>query len=234
MQRAVKSDGSEVMGYLVSDAASEIIMRDVTGMKVSIPKSQLKQMEKIPGSLMPGGLTAGLDKEEFVNLIGFLSKLGESGKYRVPNIRYVRKWDAVSQNADVLRKVKDEGIGYIVKGNVKLPAHAVYSKVSGDLPIEELPTIETAGKKYSVVKFEIEVLTKGNVSLGLNGVTGVTAWVDQKPLKLSAQGTVTELPKGLHQFTMAVDASQFKQDALRIELKEGEAGAAQTRLVLGQ
>lgn len=234
LQRAVKSDGSEVMGYLVSDAASEIIMRDVTGMKVSIPKSQLKQMEKIPGSLMPGGLTAGLDKEEFVNLIGFLSKLGESGKYRVPNIRYVRKWDAVSQNADVLRKVKDEGIGYIAKGNVKLPAHAVYSKVSGDLPIEELPIIETAGKKYSVVKFEIEVLTKGNVSLGLNGVTGVTAWVDQKPLKLSAQGTVTELPKGMHQFTMAVDASQFKQDALRIELKEGEAGAAQTRLVLGQ
>ena len=96
LQRFAKKDGSEAMGYLVSNGNTEIVMRDVTGLEVSIPKSQIQAIEKIPGSLMPAGLTASLEKEEFDNLVGFLSKLGQSGDFRVPNERFVRRWETAS------------------------------------------------------------------------------------------------------------------------------------------
>ena len=108
------------MGYLISNGTSDMVLRDVGGMEVSIPKSQINVIEKVPGSLMPPGLTASLDKEEFNNLIGFLSKLGESGKFRVPTTRFVRRWTVVSGNKELARKIGAEGPGYVAKENAKV------------------------------------------------------------------------------------------------------------------
>jgi putative heme-binding domain-containing protein len=235
LKRVVKKDGSEMMGYLASDGASEIVIRDVTGKEVSIAKSQVQLMEKVPGSLMPPGLTASLDKDEFINLVGFLSKLGESGKFRVPNARFVRRWNTAEANKDLSKKLLAEGPAYIVKDKAKVSFQPIYSKVSGDLPIDELPVIEAnATKKYSVVRFEIEVLTKGNVNLAFNATAGITAWVGSKPLKLSEQGIFTDLPQGIQSITLAIDRSIFKDGALNVQLQDAENNAAQTRLVMGK
>lgn len=235
LQRIAKKDGSEIMGYLVSNGSSEIIMRDVSGLEVSVPKSQISVMEKIPGSLMPPGLTAGLDKQEFVDLVAFLSKLGESGKFRVPNTRFVRRWETVSPNAALTKKLASEGLGYIVKPNAKIPFQSAYSKVAGDLPVDELPTIEAgAGKRYSFVRFEIEILTKGNVNLGLNSTAGVTAWDGQKPLKLTDKGLATDLAQGVHTITLAIDRNAFKDPLFGIQLLDADGAAAQTRLRVGR
>src|SRR5690606_20784985 len=69
LQRVVRTDDSEMMGYLVADRPSEIVMRDVTGHEVAIPKENIRTREKIPGSLMPPNLTASLEKQEFIDLI---------------------------------------------------------------------------------------------------------------------------------------------------------------------
>ena len=177
---------NEMMGYIGSNGNAEVVMRDVTGQEVSIPKSQINVIEKVSGSLMPAGLTAGLDKEEFRDLIGFLSKMGESGKFRVPTTRYVRRWNAVSADKDVAKKMLTEGIGYVVKNNAKLSYEPAYSKVAGDLPLDELPIIEAGtNKKISVIKFEIEVVSKGTVNFAFNSTAGMSAWVGGKPLKLN-------------------------------------------------
>src|SRR5690606_27459105 len=91
LQRVVRTDGSELMGYLVADKPGEVTVRDVTGNEVAIPKDNIQSREKVPGSLMPPGLTAGLDKQEFADLVSFLSKLGTSGSFRVPTERFVRR-----------------------------------------------------------------------------------------------------------------------------------------------
>lgn len=235
LKRVAKKDGSEVLGYLVSDGASDVVIRDVTGKEVSIAKSQINAIEKVPGSLMPPGLTAHLDKEEFINLVGYLSKIGESGEFRVPNARFVRRWRAVSGNKELGKKVREDGLGHIVKENAEIRFQPAYSKVSGDLPIEELPVIEVnAGKRYSFVKFELEVLSKGNVKLGLNSTAGVTAWVGPKPLKLQDQGVVADLSQGIHQITLAIDRNVYKEGPLSIQLQDAENSPAQTRLVMGQ
>ena len=235
LQRIIKKDGSELMGYLVSDGLTEIIIRDVTGLKVSVIKSQINVIEKIPGSLMPSGLTANLDKAEFVNLVAFLSKIGESGKYRVPNERFVRRWHAITGNKELAKKIRELGLDHILKENAKLLLQPAYSKVSGELPIKELPVIEVnANKRYTFVKFEIEVLSKGNVKFELNSIIGVTAWAGQKLLKLADRGVVADLPQGIHQITLAIDRTVHKDDPLSIQLQDAENSPAQTRLIMGQ
>jgi hypothetical protein len=86
------------------------------------------------------------------------------------------------------------------------------------------------------VKFEIEVVSKGNVNLALNSAAGITAWVGGKLLKLTERGIAADLPQGVHSITLALDRGAFNQEALKVQLIEAESGtgAAQTRLVMGR
>ncbi|GAB3769217.1 L-sorbosone dehydrogenase [Spirosoma horti] len=235
LQRIARKDGGELMGYLVSNATSEVVVRDVSGLEVSIPKSQISSIEKVPGSLMPPGLTAGLDKEAFVNLVGFLSKMGESGKFRVPTARFVRRWSTVTANKELARKIAVEGPVYITKDNAKAPWQPAYSKVSGDLPLDELPVVDVLpGKRLSFVRFDIEVVSKGNVKLAMNSTTGVSAWVGQKPVNLTDGGVTDVFSPGIHSITVAIDRSTYKNNTLSIQLVDAENSPAQTRLVIGR
>ncbi|MCF2494464.1 PVC-type heme-binding CxxCH protein [Dyadobacter chenhuakuii] len=232
LKRVVKKDGSEMLGYLASDGASEVIIRDVTGKEVSIAKSQLQVMEKVPGSLMPPGLTASLDQTEFINLVGFLTKMGESGDFRVPNTRFVRRWETVTADKQTANRMS-EGAFTVTKSSKVIYA-PVYSKVSGELPLDEVPVVETtAGKSFSVVRFEIEVLTKGSVTLTSNISNGITAYIAGKPVKMSGDNITTNLTPGIQQVTLVIDRSAVKDVGLKIALKDADAGA-QTRLRMGK
>src|SRR3546814_10353233 len=45
LQRISRNDLSELLGYLVSDRPTEIVMRDVSGQEVSIPKDNIRSEE---------------------------------------------------------------------------------------------------------------------------------------------------------------------------------------------
>lgn len=234
LKKVVKNDGSEVLGYLISDGNTDVVMRDMTGKEVAIVKAQIKVIEKVPGSLMPPGLTTNLDKQEFVNLVAFLSKIGETGKFRVPNERYVRRWRTVTASKELGSKLSAGGLDLIAKANTKAPVVPFYSKVSGELPVADLPLVDVGNKRYSFVKFDLEVLNKGNVKLALNTTSGVTAWAGQTVLKLADNGVVTNLPQGIQQITLAIDRSVVKDGVLSVQLQDAVNDAAQTRLVMGQ
>ena len=51
--------------------------------------------EVAPVSLMPPGLTSMLRKDEFLDLVRFLSELGKEGKYKVPAGRFARRWRVI-------------------------------------------------------------------------------------------------------------------------------------------
>ncbi|WP_409013636.1 PVC-type heme-binding CxxCH protein [Dyadobacter sp. CY312] len=233
LKRVVKKDGSEMLGYLASDGASDIVIRDVTGKEVSIPKSQVELMEKVPGSLMPPGLTASLSRDEFVNLVGFLTKLGESGDFRVPNTRFVRRWEAIDADKATAKKMTMDGPIIVGKG-ATITRYPVYSKVSGDLPVNELPEMENgAGKLLSIVKFDVEVLTSGNVSFALNSASGITAYAGSKLLKINGNNITASFTQGIQPIVLVIDRKVVKDGGLKVELKE-VAGSAQTRLVMGR
>lgn len=231
LQRVARKDGSEIMGYLVTDRPSEIVMRDVTGHEVAIPKDNIQTREKIPGSLMPPGLTASLDKQEFIDLVSFLSKLGKTGSFRVPTERFVRRWQTVPVNDEVLERIIKDGIDVISKDDKPGgPAH--YSTASGALPINELPIVETGGdNRYSFVKFQLEVLTSGEVTLSFSDAKGITGWADAKAVSIQNGKLTTSLTQGTHQIILAIDRNIRKEEPLLVQLTDG---GAQTRLVMGK
>jgi len=233
LQRVVKRDGGSVMGYLAADGASEVVIRNVAGIEEAIPKNQIQAHESVPGSLMPPGLTASLDRSEFVNLVGYLSKLGQSGDFRVPNSLFVRRWRAINGNKDWQAQIRQGGIQHVVKEDAKNSLLPIYSKVSGEIPLEELPIVETGSNKYSFVQFEIEVLTEGNVGLLFNSTEGITAWAGQKPLPLDDKGAITDMPKGIRSVTLAIDRSA-RTVPISIQVQDAPTSPAQVRLVMGQ
>ncbi|WP_186738671.1 PVC-type heme-binding CxxCH protein [Spirosoma utsteinense] len=235
LQRIAKKDGSELLGYLVSNGTSDLVIRDISGAEVSVAKSQVNIIEKVPGSLMPAGLTASLDKEEFINLVGFLSKMGESGQFRVPTARFIRRWTTASPTKELSTRLSADGLGYLVKPMAKLALQPAYSTVSGELPIEELPLIVANGNKsYSAIRFDLEVVSKGTVNLSLNKTDGITAWVDQKPVRLIDGAMLADLMPGIHTVTLAIDRTLRKSGPMRIQLLDGAGATAQTRLVMGR
>ncbi len=232
LHRVAKKDKNDVIGYIVSNSNTEVVVRDMSGKEVAIPKSQVANLEKIPGSLMPPGLTSGLNRKQFLDLIAYLTKLGEPGKYRVPTTRNVRHWEAVISNNTLVKNVRETGVAALTSGS-KLATTPVYSKVAGDLPIQELPLINGGGnKQYSVVNFKIEVLSKGNVALGINAVAGITGWQGNKQLEINNNGILINVSPGVHQITLVVDRSIRKEGGLNVQLKDAPTDPAQTKLVL--
>lgn len=231
LQRVVRNNGKDILGYLVADRPSEVIIRDFTGEEVVVPKSTIQSREKVPGSLMPPGLTATLDEQEFADLVSFLSQLGKSGDFRVPRERYVRRWKVVAANDELVQRIEGDGI-QSVAGDDRLTGPSHYSTVSGGLPIDELPVVKTSqNEQYSLVTFQIEVLTRGDVSFTLNEGTGVAGWANGKPATIADGKFAASFTPGTHQITLVIDRNIRNDGSLLVQLLDG---GAQTRLVIGK
>lgn len=232
LNRVARNDGSIVSGYIVRETSSELVLRDITGTEVSIPQNSIESHETVPGSLMPAGLTSELEREEFIDLVGYLSKLGESGEFRVPNASLVRHWDVLEDDETTIKNIRQTGIEYTLQENAEINWQPAYSKVSGALPVEELPVIKLDDeRKFSFVTFELEVLSEGNVSLLFNSAEGIRVWANQQSLSLREDEIMVDLSDGVYKLTLAIDRKIRKEKMLRIKLQDSKQEPAQARLV---
>ncbi|MDZ7690912.1 MAG: hypothetical protein U5K69_07205 [Balneolaceae bacterium] len=236
LTRIVRSDGSEVRGYVVNETSSEVVLRDISGEEISIPVNQIDTREVVPGSLMPPGLTSGLERKEFIDLIGFLSKLGETGEFRVPNEKLVRRWRTLADNEEVIEQIDKTEMNFPVQNRTELSWQPAYSKVSGNLPVKELPLLKIEdGKEYSFVKFELEALSGGNVYLRFNSTDGITAWVGEDMLKKEDEAMfVAELTKGINEFTLAINRENQEGNAIQIGSSRSEQLTCPNKAYYGQ
>ena len=70
-------DGDEFQGYVIREDAANIILNDILQKtEVTIPKKNVQDRRQI-GSVMPAGLIDSLARQEFVDLVSYLSHLGE-------------------------------------------------------------------------------------------------------------------------------------------------------------
>ncbi|MBX2922110.1 MAG: c-type cytochrome [Chitinophagaceae bacterium] len=73
---AETNNGEMIQGVKLSEDRETIRIRTATGESANIQKKSLKHIEE-SGSLMPGGLVDGIEKEELADLIKYLSMLGQ-------------------------------------------------------------------------------------------------------------------------------------------------------------
>lgn len=62
------------MGFITSESATRIVMRDITGQLYNIKVSDIVSRTEMENSMMPTGLANSLSYEEFASLITFLSQ----------------------------------------------------------------------------------------------------------------------------------------------------------------
>lgn len=85
-------DGKVINGVIVREGTDDLVIRDAQNKEVAIPKGDIDERANSPTSMMPADLTSKLPRDEFVDLVAFLSSLGKDGPYKVPQNRFVRRW----------------------------------------------------------------------------------------------------------------------------------------------
>jgi putative heme-binding domain-containing protein len=236
LTRVQRTDGSMVMGTLIRETSSEVVMRDAGDNEVSIPINSVEEIDVVPGSLMPPGLTAQLEREEFVDLIGFLSQLGEPGDFRVPDARLVRRWRMLGNVNQVVELLNDRGTAAVVTSDEnELQWRSMYSLVSGTLPLDEIPVVESeSGQQMSFVRFEVDVQSAGNIVLELNSVSGIELFAGNEVVSPQGNSFTFDLDEGIQQISLVIDQDQFDHEHLEIQLADASDNPAQAQIVLGK
>ncbi|EPR68170.1 PVC-type heme-binding CxxCH protein [Cyclobacterium qasimii] len=235
LQKITKNDGGILMGYLINDGAREVVLRDMAGNENGIPKSQIKSLEKVPGSLMPAGITASLEKQDFINLVSYLSKLGSNGDFRVTNEKLVRRWKAATEFKVLRKDAGVDGWESLPGNNLSQMPKGLYSKVAGDLPLSDIPTItDNNDKKFSLVQFEVNILKAGEFSLKLTGVDQAKVWVSGNEISLNKGTGATNLSVGKQWVNIAIDREKADEGSLKVLIIDGEANSAQSQVIVGQ
>ena len=66
-------DGTSLVGFVTSEAAELLVMRDALGAEHRVAKSAIEERSKLPTSVMPEGLVADLSIAQFASLLDFIA-----------------------------------------------------------------------------------------------------------------------------------------------------------------
>jgi putative heme-binding domain-containing protein len=70
--------GDPVMGFVVSETATEVVIRNQAGTEQKLPAADIATREKLPHSLMPPGLMNQMTVKDFASLLDYLEALANN------------------------------------------------------------------------------------------------------------------------------------------------------------
>ena len=223
--------GEVITGGLVRDSDSELVIRMVDGSFKNIKTSVIEKKEISPVSLMPPGLTASLRKDEFIDLMSFLSALGKEGEYKVPPGRSVRRWRTLPKDSKTSGLIKTKGIQYTLNGKNNLPWKPVYSFVDGGLPLAEMGINNGFNNRLSIAKFEIEVSIPGKIGIGIKNPKGLQLLTGGEMIEAKKNSSFT-FSQGRHEIYVIVD-NDIRESDLFIEIVDVDGSQGAAELVTG-
>ncbi|MEO1529275.1 MAG: PVC-type heme-binding CxxCH protein [Planctomycetota bacterium] len=200
-KRILLDTGRVVTGIVTFENEKEMVVRDSSQLGKEIRISTDEIDAELPGeSLMPSGLADQLgSRQEFLDLVKFVSALGKPGAYRNDESPVIRKW----------RLTTAEGIESLPSEETQWTN--AYSMVNGTLPVADFP-----GGPFVLARGYVNVLVSGKARLEINAADDVTVWVDGK--RISDNSKPVRLAKGRRTLTFGFRASD-QTVGLRVELK---------------
>ena len=223
--------GEVITGGLVRDSDSELVLRMVDGSFKNIKTSVIEKKEISPVSLMPPGLTASLRKDEFIDLMSFLSALGKEGEYKVPSGRQVRRWRVLPKDSRTSGLIKTKGIQFTLNGKNNLPWKPVYSYVDGGLPLAEMGINNGFNNRLSIAKFEIEVSVAGKIGIRLKNPKGLQLLTGGEMIEAKKNSSFT-FSQGRQEIYVIVD-TDVRESNLFIEIVDVDGSPGVAELVTG-
>ncbi|MGI9240361.1 MAG: PVC-type heme-binding CxxCH protein [Verrucomicrobiales bacterium] len=222
--QVTKKNGDVLTGGLLSEGAGTLVLRSPAGEEISIPSDQIAGRTVSPVSLMPPGLTASLRRDEFIDLVKFLSELGKEGDYKVPREPYVRRWRVSAADGSVGTLLRRSGVNPAMLASERIVWTPAYSRVSGELPLDSLPISRGFQSEISIVRFEVKVAGDGEFKLRLNDTNGLQVWVDDATLDFGSSQASVSASAGVRKITVVIDR-KVRRRGLTIEVLDGSARA---------
>ncbi len=224
-------DGGVHSGFLVREDGREVLLRDATGKTDSIPAASVAKKENIPVSLMPPGLTATLRRDEFVDLVRFLSELGKEGGYKVQEDGTLRRWRTAQPPAEAWRWMNLKGNKGFHEAAAELTWTPLYSHVNGNVPGEEATLIKVGSNEWRAIESEIEVSAAGKIGLRINDPANVQIFVAGKEVPAAAEMEL-EVPAGRQRVTLLFDTA-VRKAPVKIQVFDVPGSPAKTKAVGG-
>lgn len=233
--RVVTADEKVYQGVKVREADGKLTIRTAEDKELTFVTKDLIERGDSTKSLMPEGLADQLTKQEFADLVKFLSELGKvDGPYAPNKARLVRRYQAIDASPANLNLFRRTRVSAAAEADNPFAWLSSYSKVSGDLPLSELPkfTVWNDTAAQSVVRFQLDVTTAGAAKLKFNAVAGLTVYVGNQPIEPKAE-TVLDLKAGVQTVTVLIDRSK-RTDDLRVELDDVPNSPARVSVLNGK
>ncbi len=215
-------DGKFLSGAEVSSNSKSITLRDTAGTLSTWPMANVKKKEVVPMSMMPPGLTASLNEEEFIHLIAFLSKLGKEGDFKITSNDYVRSVEVVELDGKGRAAFIKKEDAFWANLN-KLPWQKKYAKVDGFLPVET--------GSYKVLRFQLDVSEAGKVLMIPSTEKGLTLRDRKRDHFRARDGKIfAEFQTGKQYFYVGLEA-KFSETQFRLELNEMDGNEGRYQLI---
>ena len=185
-----RKDNTVATGIAVRATNREVVLLDASDTETVIPRDQIADDRLSDQSLMPA-TPLSLRRDELVDLARFLSELGREGPYRVSPARVVRRWRVpVVEGGWWQSGVFRHGVMHAVRQAETLDWAPRYSRVSGELPLADVPKLEyRPNRALSFVRFELRVSTAGKIGLRFNSIDGFELFADGYRLEIPERET---------------------------------------------
>jgi putative heme-binding domain-containing protein len=231
--RVTTLDGKVYVGIKTHEADGKVYLRTSEDKEVAIAEKDIDDKAQ-SRSLMPDGLADQLTRQEFVDLVRFLSELGKVGPYAPNKARLVRRWQVIEPTRENIFQIQRARAAAVVENPNAFAWSSTYSKANGEFPLDSLPRLVVwqGSEPFGLVRGQLDVTTGGPVKLKVNGSTGLTLWVGSTPFEVKDE-TVVDLKPGLQPITFSVDLNKRK-DSLRIELEDVAGSPARVNIVNGK
>jgi len=229
-------EGKLLTGIKVGQTDTHLVLRNAEDREISIPLKSIE--EQAPGtSIMPGGLTEKLTREELVHLVRFLSELGKIGRFGVNRQRLVRRWRVLKSTPQANFRLRRTSYDAIAEDHPSFIWEPAYSNVAGELPLDNLPEMKirnrSAGPRgVCFLRCDLSVTQPGPIQLVLGSVDGLSLWMGTRPIKLTQRITLSVTP-GPQRLTFAVDRNR-RQEPLRVELVDIPDSPARAEITGGK
>ncbi len=220
------NDGRSFAGSLAGDADGTLVLRDAAGKTHSLRSDQVQSKFISPVSMMPPGLTASLQPEEFSHLVAFMAQLGKPGRFSSRTAGFVRSFEVLIPGGSEADPLDPEAA---VENPSRFQWRPAFALVNGQIPLDDTSVFDRGER---VMRFAIEVTTKGLVSLRLKNNENVRVWQNREELRFRRGNARLDLSKGTHHFVLHV-AAENEADWISVALRDvrGSKAVAQLRPV---
>ena len=165
--------------------------------------------------MMPPGLTASLNNDDFVHLVAYLSQLGKEGKYKFSHGGYIRQMDILYVDSKMFKEVYQTDSSFWSK----LDQHAwqpIYAKMNGSYPLKNDYGIM---KQPAVMKKDINVTKGGDMSLDISN-TKIRVFLNGQLIRINNGNVKFQLKKGKNQLVFVVGSGAGLSKDLTIKIDQ--------------